>query len=358
MRRIAAAMSFAMLIVLGAAIPTAAADGLPVPMDGLGVTTTVAPGGEGPRYATVAAGENTQLLRIDQDGGEVTGTRLINGDFTIPLVAIDGTPAGLSADGSTLALISPRTDFRRFPRAKTSFLIVDIQENGRVRPRQPLILRGDYSFDALSPEGRTMYLIEYTSRDYNDYAVREYDLVRGRLLDDPVQFSHDVAPGEMRGLPMARATSADGRWAYTLYNGGGGRRDDAFIHILDTVDGVSHCIELPTISGSAAWNVRLELPPGGRALDVIRGDRVLASMDTATYEVTEPPQGSAAASETDGGGISGTALGAIIAVVVLAPLAAFGFRRRRAGSLPPDPFGPGEPDFATADYPERESSVR
>jgi hypothetical protein len=157
---------------------------------------------------------------------------------------------------------------------------------------------------------------------------------------------------------MARATSADGRWAYTLYNGGGGRRDDAFIHILDTVDGVSHCIELPTISGSAAWNVRLELPPGGRALDVIRGDRVLASMDTATYEVTEPPQGSAAASETDGGGISGTALGAIIAVVVLAPLAAFGFRRRRAGSLPPDPFGPGEPDFATADYPERESSVR
>jgi hypothetical protein len=358
MRRVAAAMSFAMLIVLGGAIPTAAADGLPVPMDGLGVTTTVAPGGEGPRYATVPAGEDTQLLRIDQDGGEVTGSRLIDRDFTIPLVAIDGTPAGLSADGSTLALITPRTDFRQFPRRKTSFLIVDVQEKGRLRAREPLTLRGDYSFDALSPGGRTMYLIEYTSRDYNDYAVREYDLVRGRLLDDPVQFSHEVAPGEMRGLPMARATSADGRWAYTLYNGGGGRRDDAFIHILDTVDGVSHCIELPTISGREAWNLRLGLPLGGGALEVMRGNRVLASMDTETYEVTEPPPGSAsAARKTDGGGISGVAVGAIIAGVLLAAVAALGIRRRRVGSLPPDPFGPGEPDVATAEHAEKESAV-
>jgi hypothetical protein len=115
MRRVAAAMSFATLIVLGGAPSPAAADGLPVPMDGFGVTTTVAPGGEGPRYATLPAGTDTQLLRIDQDGGEVTGTRSIKGDFTIPLVALDGTSAGLSADGTTLALIAPRTDFRRFP---------------------------------------------------------------------------------------------------------------------------------------------------------------------------------------------------------------------------------------------------
>lgn len=359
MRRVAAAMLFAMLIVLGSAIPTAVADGLPVPTDGFAVTTTVAPGGEGPRYATVPAGEDTQLLRINQDGGEVTGTRLINGDFTIPLVAIDGTPAGLSADGSTLALITPRTDFRQFPRSKTSFLIVDVQENGRLRPREPLTLRGDYSFDALSPEGRTMYLIEYTSRNYNDYAVREYDLVRGQLLDDPVQFSHEVAPGEMRGLPMARATSADGRWAYTLYNGGGGRRDDAFIHILDTVDGVSHCIELPTISGREAWNLRLELPLDGGALDVMRGSQVLASMDTATFEVTEPPSigPASATSDTEGGGISGVAVGAIIAGAVLAAVAALGIRRRRVGLLPPDPFNPGEPDVATAEHPEKEIAV-
>src|SRR5918999_450930 len=313
MRRVAAAMSFALLIVLAGATSRAAADGLPVPMDGLGVTTTIAHGGEGPRYATVPAGMDTQLLRIEQDGGEVTGTRTINGDFTIPLVAIDGTSAGLSADGTTLALITPRTNFRRFPREETSFVIVDVDRTGRLGPREPLTLRGDFSFDALSPDGRTMYLVEYTSPDYNDYAVREYDLTRGRLLKDPVQFSHEVAPGEMRGLPMARATSPDGRWAYTLYNGGGGVRDEAFIHILDTVDGVSHCINLPGISGREGWNVQLELPPGGGALDVQRGDRVVASMNTKSYAVTKPRPGASDRSESDAGGASPVAIGALAA---------------------------------------------
>jgi hypothetical protein len=359
MRRVAAALSCAMLSVLWGATSRAAADGLPVPMDGFGVTTTIAPGGAGPRYATVPAGKDTQLLRIDQDGGEVTGTRAINGDFTIPLVAIDGTSAGLSADGTTLALITPRTNFRRFPREETSFLIVDVEETGRLRPREPLTLRGDFSFDALSPDGRTMYLVEYTSSDYNDYAVREYDLARGRLLKDPVQFSHEVAPGEMRGLPMARATSPDGRWAYTLYNGGGGASDEAFVHILDTVDGISHCINLPDISGREASNVQVDLPVGGGALNLQRGGRVLASMDTETYAVTKPPPAkrAPAGSESDGGGISGVVIGAIVAAVVLTAGAGLAIRRRRLGSLPPHPFGPSEPELATAEPPEQHLTV-
>jgi hypothetical protein len=358
MRRVTAAVSCAMLIVLGGAASQAAADGLPVPMDGLGVTSTIAPGGAGPRYATVPAGRDTQLLRIDQDGGEVTGTRAIKGDFTIPLVALDGTSAGLSADGTTLALITPRTNFRRFPREETSFLIVDVGETGRLRPREPLTLPGDFSFDALSPDGRTMYLVEYTSADYNDYAVREYDLTRGRLLKDPVQFSHEVAPGEMRGLPMARATSPDGRWAYTLYNGGGRARDEAFIHILDTVDGISHCINLPDISGREAWNLHLQLDAGGGALNVHRGGRVLATMDTEKYAVTKPPprKRAPATSESDGG-ISGVTIGAILAAVALLAGAGFSIRWRRAGSLPPDPFGPGKPEIAATEDPDQHLTV-
>lgn len=353
MRRVAAALFFAMLIIFGGAT-SAAADGLPVPMDGSAVTTTIAPGGEGPRYATVPAGKHTQLLRIDQDGGEVTGTRAISGDFTVPLVALDGTSAGLSAEGTTLALITPRTNFRRFPREETSFRIVDVKQTGRLRPREPLTLRGDFSFDALSPDGRTMYLVEYTSSDYNNYAVREYDLTRGRLLEDPVLFSHEVAPGEMRGLPMTRVTSPDGRWAYTLYNGGGRARDVAFVHILDTVEGVSHCIELPGLSGREAWNVQVELPPGARALNVLRGGRVVVSMHTDTYAVTKPTllERASAGSDPDSGGISGVVLGAGGAGVVLLMGAAFALRWRRRGSLPPDPFGPGEPELAAAEQPE------
>ena len=358
MRRGSAVVWFALLIVLWGTTSPAAGDGLPVPMDGSGVTTTIAPGGEGPRYATVPAGADTQLLRIAQDGGDVMGTRAINGDFTIPLVALDGTSAGLSADRTTLALIAPRTNFRRFPRVQTSFLIVDV-EAGRLRLRERLKLRGDFSFDALSPDGRTMYLVQYSSPDYNDYAVREYDLARGRLLDDPVPFSHEVAPGEMRGLPMARATSSDGRWAYTLYNGGGRARDEAFVHILDTVDGISHCINLPDISGREAWNVQLDLSPGGGALNVLRGGRVLASMNTETYAVTKPVprKRASSASEADGSGASAAGLATAVAAVVLLTGAALAIRRRRAGSLPPDPFGAGEPKLAHAEHPEQDRAV-
>jgi hypothetical protein len=346
MRRVTAAMSFAMLIVVGGAPSGAAADGLPVPMDGYGRTSIVGPDGEGPRFATVPAGKDTQLLRIEQDGGEVTGARTIKGEFTIPLVALDGTAAGLSADGETLALIAPRSQYRRFPRRETSFVIVNVRDRLRGGTPKALTLRGDFSFDALSPDGRTMYLVEYTSRDYNDYAVREYDLERGRLVRDPVQFSHEVEPGEMRGLPMGRATSSDGRWAYTLYNGGGGPRDEAFIHILDTVDGVSHCIELPGISGEEAWS-QLDLSADEGALNVIQADAVLATMDTETYAVTEPTApGSTTASEPSGGGISAFAIGAIMAAVTLMGTALAIRRRRRLVVMPPDPFGPGEPETA------------
>ena len=343
MRRFVAVVPIAMMVALVVAASEAEADGLPVPMDGIGVTTTVAPSGGGPRYASVAAGGETQLLRIDQDGGEVTASRATNGEFTIPVVALDGASSGLSADGTTLALIVPRTNFRRFPRRETTFRIVDLRKNRQMRPGKPLTLRGDFSFDALSPDGRTMYLVQYTSSDYNDYKVREYDLVRRRLVDEPVQFSHEVAPGEMRGLPMARATSSDGRWAYTLYNGGGRKQDVAFIHILDTVDGVSHCIELPNVSGQEAWNLKLALTGAGRALTVKRGNHLVASMDTKTLGVSEPPwPRRPAATKPADGRISGLAIGAITGGVTLIVATAFTIRRRRRPlPLPADPFEPG-----------------
>ena len=124
-----------------------------------------------------------------------------------------------------------------------------------MHPHEPLTLRGDFSFDALSPDGSSMFLIEYLSRDYNDYAVREYDMERQRLLPDPVLVTHEVEPDEMRGLPLTRATSSDGRWEYTLYNGGGRRKDHAFIHTLDTERSLTHCIDLLMVNGEEAWRV-------------------------------------------------------------------------------------------------------
>ena len=60
--------------------------------------------------------------------------------------------------------------------------------------------------------------------------MRAYDLVRGRLLHAPVVDPRETDE-KMRGNPISRALSPDGRWAYTLYDGGGGT---PFVHALDT----------------------------------------------------------------------------------------------------------------------------
>ena len=86
-------------------------------------------------------------------------------------------------------LINPRT---RFPRANTTLAVVDAE---RMRLRRQIRLRGDFSFDAISPDGRLLYLIEYLSkRDFTDYAVRAYDMRAAAAV-----------PAARRGSERARA---------------------------------------------------------------------------------------------------------------------------------------------------------
>jgi hypothetical protein len=91
---------------------------------------------------------------------------------------------------------------------------------------------------------------------------------RGRLIEKPIVDPNN--PGEkMRGNPLSRAMSADGRWAYTLYDGAGAT---PFVHALDTVARSAHCIDLDGIAGRKdLWQLRLGVEPGNERL-VIRND--------------------------------------------------------------------------------------
>ena len=144
------------------------------------------------------------MARVRRDGGQVARTRVLPGVFTVPAVALDGSAGGLSANGGTLVLIKPRA---RFPRRRTPFVVLDAR---RLRVRDRFTLRGDFSFDALSPDGRSMFLIQYLSRrDPTRYAVRVFDLRTRRMLPKPIVDASE--PDEqMRGYPITRATSADG----------------------------------------------------------------------------------------------------------------------------------------------------
>ena len=270
---VTAVLAFSLLVA-----PAAFADGLPVLGIDVGASGIAAPGGAS-RYVTIAGPGGTLVERIRRDGGQVLAASLVPGTFTIPAVAYDGSAGGLSGDRRTLVLIEPR---RSFPRATTALLVLQAPT---LRVRARVELRGDFSFDAVSPGGSRIYLINYVSpNDPTRYAVRSYSLDAGRL--DPKAIVDPHEPGEkMRGNPVSRTAGPGGRWAYTLYDGAGAT---PFVHALDTADATARCIDLAGLAPSIVGRLRLRMTDGGRSVAVLDGPRELLSLDTTTFAVVRP----------------------------------------------------------------------
>lgn len=277
--------SFALAVwLLGAGtsvVQNAQADGLPVLGVDAGATGVAIPGAPD-RYVTIPAGSNTALARVSQNGGRILASRILRGTFTIPAVAYDGSAGGLSGDGQTLVLISPRA---AFPRAETTFALIDTPQ---LAPRGRIRLRGDFSFDAISPRGTSLYLIQYTSAlDPTQYLVRNYDLTARHLVAAPVVDPHETGE-KMRGQPLTRATSRDGRWAYTLYDGAG---KTPFIHALDTRRDTARCIDLDALTGKDLSKLRFKLDDSSNALLVVRANKPVLTVDRSDFAVTAPSSG-------------------------------------------------------------------
>jgi hypothetical protein len=265
-----------LIVVVLALLPaSAAADGLPAV--GVDADPVSNPGAQ-VEYQTEKAGRSTRVVESARYGGELRARR-IPGVYSIPAVAYDGSPSGLSADGRTLVLINPRV---RFPRKHTTFAVIDTRT---LRVRRTIGLEGDFSFDAISPNGRVMYLIEYLNpRNFTEYAVRAYNMRTQRLYKRPVVDPDE--PGEdMYGIPVSRVSSRDGRWHYTLYEA----RKHPFVHALDTERRTAVCIDIEG-GVKSVWNATLS--PRGPRLDVVADSgQTLAEIDTRTHEVVweRPP---------------------------------------------------------------------
>lgn len=321
------AIALALVVPLVAAAPVAGAVPSKGPI-GLGANPTsgiVSPDGEY-RYLTTQTADGTLIQRLETDGGTVDRLTHDSRILTVPAVAYDGSPAGLSADGETLVLIEP--DWR-FPRRSSRFVVFDAD---RLQPRPTIELPGTWSFDALSPDGRKMYLIEYTSAgDITEYLVRSYDLVEGRL--DPKPIIDPDEPGDaMFGTAVTRASDAEGRWAYTLYERAENRHPP-FIHALDTKRGIAACIDLDVLAGDRGDGISrmtLQPSPDGGSLTVAGNRRPLATVDLASFEVSpaasEPPAQSEARADPLGWAVFALGLGLLGA----GSLAALVARRRRA----------------------------
>ena len=314
------------VVVVLAAAPAALADGGPSPpalQNGSGVR---APGG-GVRYVAVPSGFYTVVQAQRAPLGTVLRSGRVRGSFGIPSVTFGSSAAGLSRDGSRLVLAP--TGFGNPLRKRTTFVLLSTA-NLRVLSR--IDLRGDFSYDALSPDASKLYLIQHVSRrDLTRYVVRAYDLDRNRLL--PGRIADRTQRGwVMAGYPLTRTTSADGRWVYTLYqNSGDGY---PFVHALDTVRGVAHCIGIPWHGDqNALWQLRMSLRDGGRTLNLHwRSGREYLAVARGTWRISHP---SAVRAARSGAGFPwwtvalGTALGAAL-LVGAARLRSYGLRARAA----------------------------
>jgi hypothetical protein len=320
MRRTRTALiGLALLAAIGAPAATARADGLPATGIDVGASGVATPGSPF-RYVALRDGDMTLVARTAQQGGQVMLSRRIPGRFTIPAVAYDRSAGGLSADGETLVLIQPRPGF---PRRQTGLALIDTP---RLRARV-VTLRGDFSFDAISPDGRWAYLVHYLSpRNPTDYEVRAYDVTNRRLVPGPIVDPEE--PDErMGGIPISRASSPDGRWAYTLYDG-----KEPFVHALDTAGRTAVCVDLPQLTGHSLTAMRLRTEGGGTRLVVTDKATPRLLIDTASFSVS----GVAAGSGGDGGGSPFAWLLAL--ALFSAAILGLGLRHtlgRRPGRTPP-----------------------
>lgn len=248
---------------------------------GAGPSPGLSVGGDGVtsgnvRYVTVPARDSTSLLVISRSGGRVLRQMSLGGTWGIPLVAFDGTAEGLLADGHTLLLGQSLFEGNGLRRT-TTFKLVDV---GRMKLSGTIRIDGAFSYDALSPDGRYLYLIEYISpEDPSVYRVRAYDLHQSRLLKKIVADRKSWQTG-MRGVPVTRTWKQS--WAYTLYGG----NERPFIHALNTRGVEAVCINMPW-KGSPQRLFDYRLRTDGDGHLVVRGPhgRALVVVDRHSFRI-------------------------------------------------------------------------
>jgi hypothetical protein len=235
---------FVLVAVLCAA-PAALADGI-APFATQGGPGVATPDGSA-HYVALSAGASTTVVKIDDTGGVVTSAH-IRGVWGVPVATYGSDAEGLSYDGKTLVLGDV---VHSWPHVRSSFALLDPRT---LRVRRTIVLHGDFAFDALSPDAARLYLIQHTDEaDTTRYVVRAVDTQSGRLLPGRVA-DRTQKSWVMEGYPLARTISSDGRYVYTLY---GNAKNVPFVHALDTVKGVAHCVGLPAAGDVTRWTMQL-----------------------------------------------------------------------------------------------------
>ena len=227
------------------------------------------------RYVAMRAGKGTLVEAISLRTGMVR-SRFLKGLYGLPMVAYDGSMGGLSRNGKRLVVDRPASTNG----GKTRFVVLDPRS---LKVQTRMTLNGSFGFDALSPDGSLMYLIQLkgaTNGSGINYDVRALDVTTGKLYPGVIVDRRE--PDEkMAGIPLTRVGSEDASWAYTLYQKSEG---GTFVHALHTTAREAFCIDVALgVANDQLGGVRMRMRPN--ALVIRLHGKTLATIDTKTLEV-------------------------------------------------------------------------
>lgn len=270
-------MKTLLAVLAGLVIVPAASAAYPTPYAAQGVGASVFSLDHSRMFVALKDASDTQLQVVRANGGAVVTSKSLAGGWGIPMLTYNGVTGGMFHDGSAFVLQSVGMA------NTTKFAVIDTRD---LAVRDTITLDGYFGFDALSPDGSTLYLIQHTStQDYQHYVVRAYDLrahtlAEGRIADKAQK------SWVMKGQAVARVTSPTGRWVYTLYTNPGGY---PFVHALDTVNGVAHCVGIPwkATNQDAVYQFTLLLKGSRLAVKYANGS-TYRIITTGTWRVSRP----------------------------------------------------------------------
>ncbi len=204
-------------------------------------------------YVVTQLTGSAQLKSIDPASGRTIAQATIPAGYSLPNIAFQGPTAGISPNGQWLALTKSSPSVTNFLVGSSS--LGDSFKTIRVD--------GDFLFDALSNDGKSLYLIQKMN-DPNHYQVRLYDVGAGALMPQPVVDKRE-SNEPMNGIRGDSAADATGNYVYTVYIREGG----PFIHALPLGEPIAWCVDLPTTASGdieRQFHWALALSHDGRTL--------------------------------------------------------------------------------------------
>ena len=228
------------------------------------------------RYWTVESGDRTTVRGLDPATGAEQTAFGLDGRWSVP-ATYGPAPSGISANGKWLVLVAP-------PHATGAttvnrFAVVDLTQK---RLDRVVTATGDVTFDAVSDDGRNVYLVEHLAPAPR-YAVRVASFQGTALQDGILGQVKTAEPEVMNGLYHASvAVGAD--WFLSLYSS---PSRGPFIHALNTTQVYAQCIlNMPDVPVALrpAWSMLLD--PKHQRLYAVNGvGGVVSEVDTGGLRV-------------------------------------------------------------------------